>query len=98
MPANGGAFASIREGRATEVEATVFVSRAPESAAERALVLPVASGMQIVGALVAGVSRFLRLAGDYRDFFDLAAARVSAALANARAYEEERHRALRANA
>ena len=55
--------------------------------------LPISSGTQIVGALVAGVSRFLRLAGDYRDFFDLAAARISAAMANARAYEEERRRA-----
>ena len=39
------------------------------------------------------MSRFLRLAGDYRDFFDLAVARISAALANVRAYEEERRRA-----
>ena len=31
--------------------------------------------------------------GDYRDFFDLAAAGVSAAIADARAYEEERRRA-----
>ncbi|MGH8471047.1 MAG: ATP-binding protein, partial [Gammaproteobacteria bacterium] len=46
-----------------------------------------------MGALVAGVSRFLRLAGDYRDFFDLAAARISAAIANARTHEAERRRA-----
>ena len=91
--ADGGALASIHKGRPTEVEAAVFVSQAPESVAERALVLPITSGTQIVGALVVGVSRFLRLAGDYRDFFDLAAARISAALASARAYEEERHRA-----
>ena len=87
------ALAAAREGRAAEVETEVFVSRAPETAAERVLVLPISSGTQIVGALVAGVSRFLRLAGDYRDFFDLAAARISAAIANARAYEEERRRA-----
>ena len=55
--------------------------------------LPISSGTQISGALVAGVSRFLRLAGDYRDFFDLAAGRVSAAIGNARAYEEESRRA-----
>ena len=87
------ALASTREGLAAEVETEVFVIRAPETAAERVLLLPISSGTQIVGALVAGVSRFLRLAGDYRDFFDLAAARISAAIANARAYEEERRRA-----
>ena len=87
------ALASTREGRVAEVATEVFVIRAPETAAERVLVLPISSGTQIVGALVAGVSRFLRLAGDYRDFFDLAAARISAAMANAHAYEEERRRA-----
>jgi signal transduction histidine kinase len=87
------ALATTREGRVIEVETAVFVSQAPETAAERVLVLPITSGTQVVGALVAGVSRFLRLAGDYRDFFDLAAARISAAIANARAYEEERRRA-----
>ena len=71
----------------------MFVGRAPETSAERVLVLPISSGTQISGALVAGVSRFLRLAGDYRDFFDLAAGRVSAAIGNARAYEEESRRA-----
>ena len=87
------ALAAAREGQVIEVETAVFVSQAPETAAERVLVLPLTSGTQGVGALVAGVSRFLRLADDYRDFFDLAAARISAALANARAYEEERRRA-----
>jgi PAS domain S-box-containing protein len=87
------ALVSAREGRAAEVETEVFVLRAPESAAERVLVLPISSGTQIVGVLVAGVSRFLHLAGDYRDFFDLAAARISAAVAHARAYEEEHRRA-----
>ena len=86
-------LAATRAGRTIEVETAVFVSQAPETAAEHVLVLPLTSGTQIVGALVAGVSRFLRLAGDYRDFFDLAAERISAALTNARAYEEERRRA-----
>ncbi|HET7618884.1 MAG TPA: ATP-binding protein, partial [Vicinamibacterales bacterium] len=70
-----------------------FVDRAPEIAGDRVLVLPISSGTQIVGALVAGLSRHLRLSADYRDFFDLAAARISAAITNARAYEEERRRA-----
>ena len=87
------ALAAACEGRVIEVETAVFVSQAPETAAEHVLVLPITLGTQAVGALVAGVSRFLRLAGDYRDFFDLAAARIAAAIANARAYEEERRRA-----
>ena len=87
------ALAAACEGRVIEVETAVFVSQAPETAAEHVLVLPITLGTQVVGALVAGASRFLRLAGDYRDFFDLAAARIAAAIANARAYEEERRRA-----
>ena len=87
------ALAAACEGRVIEVDTAVFVSQAPETAAEHVLVLPITLGTQVVGALVAGVSRFLRLAGDYRDFFDLAAARIAAAIANARAYEEERRRA-----
>jgi PAS domain S-box-containing protein len=87
------AFAGTRAGQATEVETAVFVRRVSATAAARVLVLPLTSGAQVVGALVAGVSRYLRLAGDYRDFFDLAAARISAAIAHARVYEEERHRA-----
>ena len=87
------ALAAAREGRPAEVETGVFVIHAPEAASGSVLVLPISSGTQIVGALVAGVSRHLRLTGDYRDFFDLAAARISAAIANARAYEEERQRA-----
>ena len=87
------ALASVRTGRAVETETRAFVTRAPATAADRVLVLPISVGTQTVGALVAGVSRFLRLAGDYRDFFDLAAARISAALANVQAFEEERRRA-----
>jgi K+-sensing histidine kinase KdpD len=93
MIADVQSWPPLARARATEVEAGVFVGRAPAASAERVLVLPISSGTQISGALVAGVSRFLRLAGDYRDFFDLAAGRVSAAIGNARAYEEESRRA-----
>ena len=91
--ADVSALATAREGSSAVVETGVFARRAPEAAAEQVLVLPISSGTQIVGAMVAGASRSLRLSGNYRDFFDLAAARVSAALANARAYEEETRRA-----
>ena len=45
------------------------------------------------GVLVAGISPRLTLSDPYRGFCDLVAATVSNALANARAYEEERKRA-----
>ncbi|MGE3539744.1 MAG: ATP-binding protein [Candidatus Tectimicrobiota bacterium] len=87
------ALSATRTGRVVEVASAVFVTSVPVAAAEQVLVLPLTVGTQIVGALVAGISRFLPLAGDYRDFFELAAARISAALANAQAYEAERRRA-----
>ncbi len=43
--------------------------------------------------LIAGVSSRLRMDESYRGFYDLVAATVSTALANARAYEEERRKA-----
>jgi signal transduction histidine kinase/DNA-binding response OmpR family regulator len=60
-----------------------------------AVVLPVRSSAphQLVGFLVAGVSPRLQLDEQYRGFLDLVAAQVSAGLASARAYEEERRRA-----
>src|SRR5207249_8698491 len=66
----------------------------PESVKE-AMVLPIippGSG-QAVGVLIAGVSSRLPLNESDRAFRDLLAAGVTAAVANARAYEEERKRA-----
>ena len=45
------------------------------------------------GVMIAGVSARLRLDQYYRDFFDLVRSQIAAAIANARAYEEERKRA-----
>ena len=45
-----------------------------------------------VGAMVAGVSSRLRADDPYRSFLELVAASVSAALANARAHEDERRK------
>jgi GAF domain-containing protein len=42
---------------------------------------------------VAGISRRLRLDDRYRTFLELIAAQISAAIASARAYEQERKRA-----
>ncbi|MEU7901999.1 SpoIIE family protein phosphatase [Actinoplanes sp. NPDC049118] len=65
----------------------------PAAAAAEALVLPVGAGTSDVGVLVVGVSRFLALDRGYRDFLDLATAQISRAVANLRAYEQERRRA-----
>ncbi|MFI4942050.1 MAG: ATP-binding protein [Burkholderiales bacterium] len=62
-----------------------------------AVVMPIAStrAHDPVGFLVAGVSARLALDDIYRGFFELVAAQIATAVANARAYEEERERAER---
>jgi signal transduction histidine kinase len=62
---------------------------------EEALVMPIAlpGAERPAGVLVAGVSTRLPLDETYRGFFDLVAAGVTSALANALAYEQERERA-----
>jgi len=66
----------------------------PESLKE-ALALPITPpGCQRpIGIFVAGISSRLPLNETYRTFFELLAAGVTAAVANARAYEDERKRA-----
>jgi signal transduction histidine kinase/DNA-binding response OmpR family regulator len=60
-----------------------------------AVLVPVRSSQahQLAGVLVAGVSSRLNLDERYRSFLGLAAAQIATAVANARAYEEERRRA-----
>jgi signal transduction histidine kinase/DNA-binding response OmpR family regulator len=65
----------------------------PAAAADEALLLPVGAGTSDVGVLVVGVSRFLAMDRGYRDFLELANAQISRAVANVRAYEQERARA-----
>src|SRR5215470_3554198 len=63
---------------------------------KRAIALPLAkAGAQELpaGFLVAGISPRLAPDDDYRSFHELAAGHISTAIANARAYEEERKRA-----
>ena len=88
-PAIRAVRADGRPGRIPLVELTT----PKRSAAEDALVLPIGVGTDTVGALVVGVSRHLALDTDYLDFLDLAAAQISRAVANVRAYEQERRRA-----
>ncbi|MBW4679948.1 MAG: PAS domain S-box protein [Microcoleus vaginatus WJT46-NPBG5] len=59
------------------------------------VVVPVAQlgQNQPAGILVAGISPRRALDEDYRSFFELAAGHIATAIANARAYEEERKRA-----
>ncbi|HEY1216235.1 MAG TPA: ATP-binding protein, partial [Bryobacteraceae bacterium] len=66
----------------------------PESP-EAALLLPIhGTGKdRPAGFLVAGISPRLPFTDEYRAFFDLVATSITAAFANARAYQEERQRA-----
>jgi signal transduction histidine kinase/CheY-like chemotaxis protein len=61
----------------------------------RALVLPIPSSIQhrMAGVLVLGISAWLAYDDLYRSFCEIATAQVATAIANARAYEEERKRA-----
>jgi PAS domain S-box-containing protein len=67
-----------------------------ENSRSAALVLPLATAGDSVcaGVLVAGISRRLELDHEYRGFFEVVARRVAAAIAEARAYEAERQRAV----
>jgi signal transduction histidine kinase/CheY-like chemotaxis protein len=61
----------------------------------RALVLPVAPSSQAgpMGVLIVGLNPYRRFDDDYRGFLELVAGQIATAIANARAYEEERRRA-----
>lgn len=58
------------------------------------LILPIAAQTQegITGFLVVGLGPYLALNSEYRGFLELVAGQVATAIANARAYEEERER------
>jgi len=60
-----------------------------------ALVLPIRSNIahQLSAFLVAGISPRLLLNDSYRSFLELVAGQIATAIANARAYEDERRRA-----
>ena len=57
------------------------------------MTLPSSRPHEPAGFLVAGISARLKLDEFYRDFFQLARTQIATAIANARAYEEERKRA-----
>ncbi|HEU4955001.1 MAG TPA: ATP-binding protein, partial [Gemmatimonadales bacterium] len=58
-----------------------------------AIPLPASGDTGRAGVLVAGLNRYRLLDEDYRGFLRLLAGQISAAIANAQAYEEERRRA-----
>ena len=93
LEAHADLAAALAEGRTLDVAAARFVPRPPVAARERALVLPLTAGLKPAGVAIVGTSRTLALEGDYRALFDLVAGRVSTALANVHALEEERRRA-----
>ncbi len=57
------------------------------------LTLPSSKPQEPAGYLVAGISARLRFDQFYKDFFELVRTQIATAIANARAYEEERKRA-----
>jgi len=61
----------------------------------QAVVLPIRSNIahQVTGFLVLGISARLQFDAAYRDFYALVNSQIAIAIANARAYEEERKRA-----
>jgi signal transduction histidine kinase/DNA-binding response OmpR family regulator/anti-sigma regulatory factor (Ser/Thr protein kinase) len=91
--ANAVVEAVVRTGRADRLPARRVRSAPPPSAADEALMLPVGIGTANVGVLIVGISRFLALDQGYHDFLTLADAQISRAVANLRAYQQERWRA-----
>ncbi|HTS48055.1 MAG TPA: ATP-binding protein, partial [Bryobacteraceae bacterium] len=96
------AFGRVLERRATGLVENLsqkcgrIVAGAWPEPVERAVVVPLAKpGVQdaTAGFLVAGVSPRLLLDDEYRGFLGLTAGHIAGAIANARAYEEERKRA-----
>jgi PAS domain S-box-containing protein len=72
------------------------VPRGPWSDPPRqAAIVPIRSNIahQLAGILVAGVSTRLKFDEQYGAFYELVASQIATAIANARAYEEERKRA-----
>ena len=88
----------IREGRARIVELD-GLAEAPTGAwprpPSRAAVIPLAAAGQTGtrGAIVVGLSPFRQLDESYQGFLDLVGKQVTAGIANAEAYEQERKRA-----
>jgi signal transduction histidine kinase/DNA-binding response OmpR family regulator len=85
--------AVVRTGHPARVPVSQVCPAPPSSAGEEALVLPVGIGTANVGVLIIGISRFLALDQSYTDFLTLADVQISRAVANLRAYEQERRRA-----
>ena len=92
-------LAAIFKSSQPQVVSLQNVKGVPLGAADRplteAIVLPLISRDQErpLGILIAGVNPTRKLDSDYRTFFELAAGHISTAIHNARAAEEEKHRA-----
>jgi signal transduction histidine kinase/DNA-binding response OmpR family regulator len=85
---------AVRGRTAAEGQPAPWIDGRPESAdSRREVILPIRSASAPLGFVIAGVSRFLALEAGYRDFFDLVAEKLSTALSNVGALEEERQRA-----
>ncbi|UUU33708.1 SpoIIE family protein phosphatase [Streptomyces sp. CA-210063] len=87
----------VTGGTAVTLPAEPFLCEPGATSAEappaEALALPLSNADRVRGVLVAGISPLLPLAGGYRDFLDILARAVTAALSAALAHEEQRRRA-----
>ncbi len=83
------AIAVLAENQADVPSARLVLEGDSGPLSARELSLPI----DAVGALVVEVNPRLALDDDYRDFLELAAAQIARAVANVRAYEQERRRA-----
>ncbi len=96
-PDSTGALAEVmRSGRPVLIDRLDGIAPATAAVtAERALALPISqpTGEHPAGVIVVGVSPRRYLDDGYRGFFDLVAGQVATAVADARAYADERRRA-----
>lgn len=60
---------------------------------DRAVVIPLAEQSGVAGFVVAGLNPYLSFDDDYHGFVELLAGQITAGIASARAYQEERRRA-----
>ncbi|MBE7210554.1 MAG: response regulator, partial [Gluconacetobacter diazotrophicus] len=81
-----------RTGEVERIEGARFLFDPPEAASEQVVMLPLRAGHDIAGVLVCAKNRRLQPNADYRRFFELLAAQLSAALSAARVLSDERHR------
>jgi signal transduction histidine kinase len=90
-----GLVANLPLADALETERTLVCSAPAGLATDMVAMVPIKSNMahHPAGALVVGISPRIRFDAAYSGFLELMGSQIATAIANARAHEEERHRA-----